>query len=70
MGAEDHGISIGYFSELVDEYRATMPKALHHETIVHHLMTDVDRGAEEVECPLDDVDGAVDAGAEAVRVGE
>ncbi len=38
--------------------------------IVNHLVTHVDRGTEQLERALDDVDGAIDAGAEAARVGE
>jgi hypothetical protein len=38
--------------------------------VVHHLVTHVDGRSKEFERPLDDVDGAIDACAEAARIGE
>ena len=38
--------------------------------VVHHFMPHVDRRAEELDRALDDVDGAIDAGAEAARISQ
>ena len=38
--------------------------------VVHDFVPHVDRLFELVECPLDDLDGAIDAGAEASRAGK
>ena len=43
---------------------------LDHVLVVDDLLADVDRGAVEVERPLDRLHGAVDAGAVAARGGE
>jgi hypothetical protein len=37
---------------------------------VHDLVADVDRGAEQFQGPLDDFDGAIDAGTETPGVGK
>ena len=59
-----------HLRELLDEYRAQGAQPLHHVAVVHHLVAHVDRRPEELERTLDDIDGAVDAGAEAARIGE
>jgi hypothetical protein len=41
-----------------------------HELVVHDFVAHVDRRAQGLDGALDDLDGAVDAGAEATRVGE
>ena len=53
--------------ELVDKHRALGAQAVDHVLVVHHFVTDVDRCAEQRQRPLDDGDGAFDAGAEAAR---
>src|SRR5690606_28456463 len=56
--------------ELLDEHGALGAQALHHGLVVHDLVADVDGRAVERERPLDDLDGALDARAEAARIGE
>ena len=68
--AEDHRCSVRHLVELLDEDRAQRPQPLDHEPVVHHLVTDVYRRAKERDRTLDDVDRAVDAGAEATRIGQ
>ena len=68
--AEDHGGAVRHLVELLDEDRAQRPQPLDHEPVVHHLVTHVYRRAEERDRALDDVDRAVDAGAEAARIGQ
>ena len=43
---------------------------LDHVAVVHDFVTHVDRRAEQLDRTLDDVDGAIDAGTEAARIGE
>ncbi len=71
MRAEDHGCAVGHFVEFIDEDRAAARRqAVDDETIVHDFVAHVDRRAERFECALDDLDRAIDAGAEAAGVGE
>ncbi len=44
-------------------------KRLDHMPVVHDLVPHIDRGAEFLERPLDDLDRPLDAGAEAARLG-
>ena len=56
--------------QLLDEHRALGAQVVDHELVVHDLVAHVDRRAVQLERALDDRDGAVDAGAEAARLGE
>jgi hypothetical protein len=68
VGAEDHGVAGGHVGELFDEDGALGAQAIDDEAVVHDLVADVDRGAEEGDRPFDDLDGPFDAGAEAAGV--
>ena len=70
MGGEDDGAVGGAVVELFDEDRALGAQAVDHELVVHDLVPDIDRRAPFLERHLDDLDGAVDTGAEAARGGE
>ncbi len=70
MGAEDHCRSVRHRVELVDEYRAETAQPLDDKPVVHDLVAHVDRRAEKLDGPLDDVDRAIHACAEAARIGE
>ena len=70
VGAEDHGRTVGYVVELLDEHRAHAAQAIDDEAVVHDLVTHVDRRTEQHDRALDDVDRTVDAGAESARIGE
>ena len=61
------GRSSGHLVELVDEHRAQVAQPVDDEAVVDDLVADIDRRAEPLERQLDDLDGAVDAGAEAAR---
>jgi hypothetical protein len=65
--AEDHGVAIRHFVQFLDEHRAARAQVVHHEAVVHDFVAHVDRRAEGFDGALDDLDGAVDAGAEATR---
>ena len=67
---EDHGGAVGHLVQLLDEYRAEGAQPVDDVAVVHHLVAHVDGRAEQFDRALDDVDGAVDAGAEAARIGE
>src|SRR5262245_19885760 len=70
MRGEDHRRAIRHLVELLDEHRAEPAQAFDDVHVVHHLVPDVDRRSEHRERALDDVDGAVDAGAETTWIGE
>ena len=70
MRGKDDRAASGHLLELLHEYRAEPAQPLDHVPVVHHLMTHIDRCAEQLHRTLDDIDGAVNAGTEAARVGE
>jgi hypothetical protein len=60
----------GHFGQFLDEYRALGLEVVDDEGVVHDFVAHVDRRAEFFQRALDDGDGAVDAGAEAARIGK
>ena len=71
VGGEDHRlVGRGNLVELLDEDRALGLEALDDIAVVHDLVADIDRRAVLSQRQLDDLDGAVDAGAEAARAAE
>ena len=70
MRAEDHRGAVRHLVELLDEHRAARAQPVDDEAVVHDFVPHVDRRAEQLEGALDDLDGAVDAGAEPARIGE
>ena len=58
------------FVELLDEHRAQFLQPFDDIAIVHDLVADIDRRAVFLQRQHDDLDGAVDAGAEAARLAE
>src|SRR5690606_14719449 len=70
VGAEDHGAAVGHLVELFDEDRPAALEVLDHEAVVHHLVPHVDRRPEGLDGALDDLDRAIDAGAETAGIGE
>ena len=70
VGAEDHGRAVGHLVEFLDEDRAALLEVFDHEPVVHDFVAHVDRRAQRFERALDDLDGAIDAGAEAAGIGE
>ena len=70
MRGEDDRPVVGHFVELVDEHRAQFAQPIDDEAVVDDLMADIDRRAESFERELDDLDRAVDPGAEAARSGD
>ena len=70
MGGKDDGRPVGHFAELIDEHRAAGAQPFDHEAVVHHFMTHIDGRTECIERPFDDIDGPLDAGTEAARIGQ
>ena len=68
--AEDDGCAVRHGIQLVHEHGAEAAQPVDHELVVHDLVADVDRRAEELDRPLDDVDRAIDAGTEPPRIRE
>ena len=68
MGAEDGHGARRHLAQILDENRAFGLQALDHVFVVHDLVADIDRRAVFLQRPLDDLDGAHDAGAKAARL--
>ena len=68
--AEDQQRALGRVGGVVDEDGALGAQVLDDVSVVHDLVAHVHRRAEARERQLDDLDGAVDARAEAARTGE
>ena len=64
MGAEDSDRAFRHLVDLLDEDRALLPQIVHHTLVVHDLVTDVDRRAEDFEGALHNLDRPLDACAE------
>ena len=65
--AEHHRGALRYFRQILDEHGALGAQIVHYIFVVHDFVTDVDRRAVKLQRALDDLDGAVYAGAEAAR---
>ncbi len=70
MRAVYHRAAVRYLAQFIDEHRAARTQAIHHVAVMHHLVAHVDRRAEQLQRALDDLDGAIDAGTEAARIGK
>jgi hypothetical protein len=67
VSGEDDWPIVRDFVELVDEHRAHLPQAVDDEAVVDDFMADIDWRSEPLEREFDDLDCAVDSGAEAAR---
>ncbi len=70
MGTEDENDVVRHIGHVFDEDGAAGAQVVDHELVVHHFMTHIDGRTENIQRPVDDVDGAVHAGAEAAGIGE
>jgi hypothetical protein len=59
-----------HFVQILDEYRAFGFEVFHDELVVDDFVAHVDRRAVKLERALDDLDRAIDAGAETTGLGE
>ncbi|GAA3885519.1 hypothetical protein GCM10022276_00500 [Sphingomonas limnosediminicola] len=64
---KDDRAVIRHFIKLLDEYRTHLAQPFDHEAIVDDFMAHIDGRTETLERKLDDLDGAIDAGAKAAR---
>jgi hypothetical protein len=70
VGGEHRDRAIGDFGDFIDKDRTTGAEVFDDVAVVNDFVADVDRRAEFDQGALDDFDGALDAGAEAARLGE
>ena len=70
VGAEDHGAVVGNIVKLVNEHGTLGAQAIDDILVVDDLVADIDRRPIEIECALDDPDGAIDSGAKTAWVGK
>ena len=70
MRAEDNDAARRDLRQIVDEHRAQPFEPVDDELVVHDFVPHVNGRAELLQRQLDDRDRAVDAGAEAARIGE
>src|SRR5690606_1625658 len=70
MGTEDNNEAVRYLVQFIDKNRAPLAQVFHHELVVHHFVTHVDRRTENFQGAVDDLDGSIDSGAEASGVSE
>jgi hypothetical protein len=67
---DDEHAARRHLVDLGHEHRTALLQVVDDVCVVHDLPAHVDRRAKAIECPVDDVDGAFDAGAERPRVGQ
>ena len=70
MSAVDQPCADGCVGGFLDEDGALLAQGVDDMPVVHDFVPHVDGLFESVECPLDDLDGAIDAGTEASRAGK
>ena len=70
MSAENDGRIVRHFIELFDKDRPLGFQAVHHITVVDDFVTDIDRCPKLIERTLDNLDCAINAGAETARCGD
>ena len=70
MRAEDNRGAGGHFGQLLDEHGALCAQVVHHVLVVHDLVAHIDRRAELLQRAFDDLDGALDSGAEPAWIGK
>jgi hypothetical protein len=68
MCRKDHGgVGFGDLVQLLHKNGTFGLQGLHHVTVVDDFMAYVDRCSEPLQCQFDDLDGTIDARAEAAR---
>ncbi len=70
VGAEHGAGARRDLIQLVDEDGPARAQVFHHMAVVHDLVTDVDRRAIFLQCPLDNLNRPLDTGAEAARLSQ
>ena len=70
VGAEDGDGAVGNVADFLDENRAFRAQGFDNAFVVNDFVAHIDGRAEPLDCPLDDLDGALNTRAEAARLGE
>ena len=70
MRAEDQRRACRHLAQIFHEHRALRFQVLDDELVVDDFVPHVDRGTVRTERALDDLDRAIDAGAESAGLGE
>ncbi len=70
VGRDDDRPILRRVGDILDEHGSEPLEALHHVAVVHNLVTDEHRRTVLGQRLFDDLDGPVDAGAEATRAGQ
>jgi hypothetical protein len=65
VGTEYHQRSFGYLSQFIYKYRAPLPQARDHGSIMNHFMTHIDRRAKFIDCSIDYFYRSIHSGTEA-----
>ena len=70
MRGENDRPSVRHLVQLLDENRSQPAQPVDDEAVMDDFVAHIDRRAEALDRQLDDLDGAVDPGAEAARGGD
>ena len=70
MRTKDHDRVVWHFRQFVYEYRAARAQVINDMAVVDHLMTYVDRTTENLQCPIDNIDGTINTSTKASGIGE
>ena len=65
----DNGV-VGYFIELIDKNSAPIPEVINDKAVVDNLMTHINRTPKHLKCAIDNINGAIDTGAEATWISQ
>jgi len=65
---EDDRSIVGYFVQLLDEYRSLVPKLVDDILVVYNFMADINGRTMQFNGALDDLDGAIHAGTKSPGV--
>ena len=59
-----------HIGEILDKHRTLGAQVIHHIFVVDNFVAHINRRAMKFQRPLDDLDGAIHAGAKAARIGQ
>jgi hypothetical protein len=70
MRTENHALALGHFVEALDENRAFLFERFQHKSVMHYLMTHVERASVGAQRAAHRFHRAIDTGAKPARLGE
>ena len=70
MGTENHNHIIGHLMEFLDKDGTALAESIHHELVMHHFVTDIDRGTKDIQGAIDNINGPINAGAKPTWIGK